>query len=556
MVVYDGFDRQFVLERAAQYRDQLERYQQGRLSEDEFKPLRLQNGWYIQRHAPMLRVAVPWGELAPRQLRMLAHIARKFDRGYAHLTTRQNLQFNWIALDASADVMDLLAQVDMHGIQTSGNCVRNITADPMAGIAPDEIFDVRPYAELIRQWSTVHPEFSFLPRKFKIAMNGAREDRAALQWHDIGLQAVTNDQGEPGFAFYVGGGMGRTPVVAPLIKSFVPVASLLTYLEAVLRVYNLFGRRDNIYKARIKILVRAQGDQFIQEVEREYLRIQDQDGEPHRISDAQLRAMQKHFVTPAGVSVKPDTVRDAKVLDAPGVFAHQLPGYVAVLAVVKGSGLFAGDITADQLDGLADLTQEFSAGEIRVTREQNFLFPWVRRENIASLQSGLKALGLNQVLADGIADVVCCPGGDFCALANARSIPVEQTIQLRLKERSDLSNLGSIDLNISGCINSCGHHHSGQIGILGVDKDGQEFYQIALGGSDGRKRNGPPRAGKIIGASFSAVQVPLVVEQLLEQFVQLRRPEEALAQVIERVGVEPFKDHVNQWRSEIEAQTL
>jgi sulfite reductase (NADPH) hemoprotein beta-component len=555
MLTYTEIDRRFILDRAAQYRDQLERWQAGSLSDDEFKPLRLQNGWYLQRHAPMLRVAIPWGQLSSRQLSQLAEIAREFDRGYGHLTTRQNLQFNWISVDRSADVLDRLAQVDMHGIQTSGNCVRNITSDPLAGIAPDELFDVRPYAELLRQWSSVHPEFSFLPRKFKIAMNGSAEDRCATRWHDIGMQAVVNHAGEYGFAFYVGGGMGRTPVIAPLLNAFVPAADLLHYTAAVLRAYNWFGRRDNIYKARIKILVKAQFTEFAQQVEAEFQAILQQDGAPHRITPNRLQPLIDQFTAPE-YALEPNAAARRAPSSAGEqtdylrfIASNRLPnryaGYCAVLICVKsqraGQLRVAGDLTADDMDAIANLAMRFSAGEIRVTKEQNLLLPWVKETQLAALYAELATLGLTEVLSESFGDMICCPGGDYCALANARSIPVAQAVQLKFVEQAKFKALGPIDFHLSGCINSCGHHHSGHIGILGVDKDGQEFYQISVGGSDGRRFSGPPQAGKVIGASVRAQEVPLVVEQILNTYLQNCDGSESFIENVRRLGAEHYK---------------
>ncbi len=562
MITYTDFDRQFIRQRAAQFRSQLNRWQSGQLSEDEFKPLRLQNGWYVQRHAPMLRVAVPWGELSSRQLRVLATIAREFDRGYAHLTTRQNLQYNWIPLDRSADVMDLLASVDMHGIQTSGNCVRNITCDPLAGIAPDELFDVRPYAEVVRQWSSLHPEFSFLPRKFKIAMSGASEDRAALRWHDIGVQAVVNQMGEHGFTMFVGGGMGRTPVIAPVLRAFLPATDLLLYIEAVLRTYNAFGRRDNIYKARIKILVKAEGQHFIDQVEAEYKAIIEQDQAPERIDPEQIKNFAQQFLPPklptlvASTAVSVSASEQFEQFTDTNVQNHRVAGFKAVVVCVKGVERVAGDLTADQMDSVALLADEFSSGELRVLRDQNLLLPWVPEHQLPALFAALRTHGLTEVAADSASDLICCPGGDFCALANARSIPVAQTIQLRLRERVDYRELNHLDLHISGCINSCGHHHSGAIGVLGVDKDGQEFYQISVGGSDGRDANGTAQPGRVVGPSFAASEVPAVVNALLDTYRANQTNDERFIQTVRRIGSDPFKLAAQQVRRETEQTAL
>ncbi|NBT55707.1 MAG: nitrite/sulfite reductase, partial [Betaproteobacteria bacterium] len=541
MYQYTDFDRQFVRQRAAQYRDQLQRNLAGKLSDDDFKPLRLQNGWYVQRYAPMLRVAVPYGELCSAQLRVLATIARDYDQpqpqvyqtasraqaklgtahlptGYAHFTTRQNAQFNWIPLAKSADVMDLLASVDMHGIQTSGNCIRNITSDERAGIAVDEIVDPRPFCEILRQWSTLHPEFAFLPRKFKIAVSGAREDRAATAWHDVGLHVLRSAQGEVGFKVLVGGGMGRTPVIASTIRAFLPWNQILNYLEAVVRVYNRWGRRDNIYKARIKILVKAEGQRFTDEVEAEYQQILTHDGAPHTITQAELDRVSASFVQPALHSERADTAHKmADILRAAGeddvefgrwlqqnVAPHKNPDLRAVTLSLKRLGQAPGDATADQLDRAADLADQFSAGEARVTHDQNLLLPWVRCDQLPELWRAARQHGFARANIRLLTDMIACPGGDFCALANARSIPIAEAITERYQDMDELHDLGEIDLHISGCINSCGHHHSGHIGILGVDKDGREWYQVSLGGSDGSALSGAAGAGKIVGPSFGA----------------------------------------------------
>ena len=578
-----AFDRAFVRSRAAQYRDQLERNLKGELLDDEFRPLRLQNGWYIQRFAPMLRIAVPYGEIASRQLRVLATIARDYDvkenneldkanpglsdldslpAHVGHFTTRQNVQFNWIPLKRSADVMDLLASVDMHGIQTSGNCIRNITSDERSGIAIDEVVDPRPYCEIIRQWSSLHPEFAFLPRKFKIAVHGAQEDRAATFWHDVGLVARKNDQGEVGFQVLVGGGMGRTPVVASVIREFLPWNQVLNYIEAVVRVYNRWGRRDNLYKARIKILVKAEGQRFKDEVEAEYVAIVENDGGPHTISQAELDRVSASFVPPA---LKDDTPVDAQVNDIlqqgaqvdvayqrwlqQNVAAHKNPALRAVTLSFKRPGYSPGDATAEQLDLAADLADRFSAGEARVTHDQNLLLPWVKASDLPALYQQAKQAGLARSHVRLLTDMIACPGGDFCALANARSLPIAAAITERYQDMDELHDLGEIDLHISGCINSCGHHHSGHIGILGVDKDGKEWYQITLGGSDGSTLSGAPVAGKVIGPSFAAAEVATVVEALLDTYADQRHSGETFVQAVRRLGLEPFKAAANAVRS-------
>jgi sulfite reductase (NADPH) hemoprotein beta-component len=562
MYTYADFDRRFVRARAAQYRDQLERHMSGELSAEDFRPLRLQNGWYLQRHAPMLRVAIPYGVLSATQLRQLARIAREHDRqdagqptergGFGHFTTRQNIQFNWIPLERSADVMDLLAEVDMHGIQTSGNCIRNITTDALAGVAPDEVVDPRPWCEILRQWSTLHPEFAFLPRKFKIAVSGAREDRAAIGWHDIGLQIERDAAGEVGFRVFVGGGMGRTPVIATQVADFVPWPDLLLFLEAVLRVYNRFGRRDNIYKARIKILVRSEGEAFIQAVHDEYRAIAAQ-GEgwvAKPLSTALRDRIAAHFAAPAAAVPLPDPPAQPGWQAAPPAFghwrarnvqAHRLPGWRAVTLSLKRAGLPPGDVTADQMDAVAQLAERFSLGELRVGHDQNLVLPWVRASDLLALWEAATDLGLARASVGLLTDMIACPGGDLCALANARSLPIAAAIMERWADLDELHDIGDVDLHISGCINSCGHHHSGHIGILGVDKDGSEWYQITLGGSDGSVRSGPAGAGRVIGPAFAADEVPDALEAVIETYRQRRQPGETFVDAVRRLGVAPFR---------------
>lgn len=554
MYQYTDFDRQFVHARAAQFRDQLERNLAGKLGDDEFRPLRLQNGWYIQRHAPMLRIAVPYGEISARQLRALGRIARDYDRGYGHFTTRQNLQFNWIPLARSADVMDALAAVDMHGIQTSGNCIRNITSDALAGIAPDEIVDPRPYCEILRQWSTLHPEFAFLPRKFKIAVSGAREDRAATAWHDIGLHLVKNAAGEVGFKVLVGGGMGRTPVIGALASEFVPWQQILLYIEAIVRVYNRYGRRDNLYKARIKILVKAEGQKFFDAVAEEFAHIlrDDVDGAAHTIPQAELERVKKSFVLPASIS-EAGAPPAAPAETAPAfrrwlernVHAHRLSGYRAVTLSLKRAGQAPGDVTADQMDAAADIAERYSHGELRVTHDQNLVLPWVREADLVALWKAAKEASFASPNIGLFTDMIACPGGDFCGLANARSIPVAAEITERYGDLDELYDIGDIDLHISGCINSCGHHHSGHIGILGVDKDGKEWYQVSLGGSDGSTLSGPSVPGKVIGPSFAADEVADAVEAVIETYKRQRSAGERFIDTVRRVGIEPFKGPAN-----------
>ena len=589
MYQYTEFDRQFVKLRAAQHRDQLERWQKGQLTDEEFRPLRLQNGWYVQRYAPMLRVAVPYGEISSKQLSVLATIAKDYDqpdkeifskaqaqqdllpgksprliKGYGHFTTRQNVQFNWIPLDQSADVMDLLATVDMHGIQTSGNCIRNITTDELAGVAIDEVVDPRPYAEILRQWSTLHPEFAFLPRKFKIAITGATEDRAAIGWHDVGLQLVKNAQGEVGFKVWVGGGMGRTPVIGTLVREFLPWQHIMNFLEAVVRVYNRWGRRDNLYKARIKILVKAEGQRYIDEVEAEFKEIVNTDGGPHTISQAEFDRVAACFVEPpAPANAQATADSSANLNDAAfqrwlkqNVVPHKNPALRAVSLSFKRLGLAPGDATAEQLQASAQLVAKYSRGEARVTHSQNLLLPWVPECQLFDLWQEAKALGLASPNIGLLNDMIACPGGDYCALANARAIPVAAAISERYQDLDELDDLGPIDLHISGCINSCGHHHSGHIGILGVDKDGKEWYQVTLGGSDGSDLSGPAGAGKVVGPSFSAAEVPEVIEAVINKYLELRAPTnnnpngraEYFIETLRRVGQDSFKAAANSAR--------
>jgi sulfite reductase (NADPH) hemoprotein beta-component len=556
MYQYTDFDRQFVHARAAQFRDQLERNLAGTLGDEEFRPLRLQNGWYVQRHAPMLRVAVPYGELSSRQLRQLSGIARDFDRGWGHFTTRQNLQFNWIPLPKAADVMDRLAAVDMHGIQTSGNCIRNITSDALAGIAPDEAVDPRPYCEILRQWSTLHPEFAFLPRKFKIAVTGATEDRAAIAWHDIGLQLLKNATGEVGFRVLVGGGMGRTPVIASEINAFVPWQQILVYLEAIVRVYNRYGRRDNAYK----ILVRAEGQKFFDAVNREFEAIlsRDTDGDAHLIPQAEFDRVAACFVRPPAVQPLAEPAELATLTGASvayqrwlqrNVHAHQVPGWRAVTLSVKRPGQPPGDVTAEQMDAAADIADHYSQGELRVTHDQNLLLPWVRAADLPAVFDAAKAAGYAMPNIGLVTDMIACPGGDYCALANARSIPVAAELTERFDDLDAVFDLGDIDLHISGCINSCGHHHSGHIGILGVDKDGTEWYQVTLGGSDGSGHAPVATPGKVIGPSFAASEVVDAVEAILEVYRAQRAANEKFVDTVKRLGLDPFKAAANAQRT-------
>ncbi|MEO8154673.1 MAG: nitrite/sulfite reductase [Rhizobacter sp.] len=560
MYQYTSFDTQFVKQRAAQFRDQLERNLSGKLPDDEFRALRLQNGWYIQRHAPMLRVAVPYGELSSTQLRTLARIAREFDRGYGHFTTRQNLQYNWIPLVKSADVMDALAAVSMHGIQTSGNCIRNITSDCFAGVAADEIVDPRPYCEIMRQWSTLHPEFAHLPRKFKIAVSGAREDRAAIAWHDIGLQLLKNEQGDIGFKVLVGGGMGRTPVIGTVISEFLPWQNILVFIEAIVRVYNRYGRRDNLYKARIKILVKAEGQKFIDAVAQDYKNIleRDLDGSAHIITQAEFDRVASNFQLPRGVApilnsklqVPVDAPESFKRWTERNVHAHQLSGYRAVTLSLKRTGQAPGDATDSQMELAADLSDQFSSGELRVSHDQNLVLPWVKESDLFALWEGARAASFATPNIGLLSDMIACPGGDFCALANARSIPIAADIAERFDDIDELYDIGDIDLHISGCINSCGHHHTGHIGILGVDKDGKEWYQVSLGGLDGSALSGHASTpGKVIGPSFAADEVADVIEAVLDTYRQQRTAaSERFIDTVKRIGLDAFKLAANAQR--------
>ncbi len=556
MYRYTESDRQFVRARAAQYRDQLKRHLAGELGGEEFRPLRLQNGWYVQRHAPMLRVAVPYGELSSTQLRQLARIAREFDLqdagtatergGFGHFTTRQNLQFNWIPLERSADVMELLAAVDMHGIQTSGNCIRNTTSDAFAGIAPDEEVDPRPYCELLRQWSTLHPEFAFLPRKFKIAVTGAREDRAATDWHDIGLRLHRNAAGEVGFRVAVGGGMGRTPVIATPFRDFVPWQQILVYIEAVVRVYNLYGRRDNMYKARIKILVKAEGQRFVDAVNREFEALLADPATPV-LPESELARVAAGFVDPVTAEAPPAARPAGDALPAytrwlqRNVHPHRLAGYRAVTLSLKRAGLPPGDVTADQMDAAAALAERYSQGELRVSHDQNLLLPWVPESELRALWLQAREDGFATPNIGLLTDMIACPGGDLCALANARSIPIAAAIAERFDDLDELHDIGDIDLHISGCINSCGHHHSGHIGILGVDKDGSEWYQVTVAGADGSALSGPALAGKVIGPSFAADEVPDVIEAVIGTYLRERQLGERFIDTSRRLGPLPFR---------------
>ena len=551
MYKYDRYDQTIVAERVAQFRDQTRRFLSGELSEDEFRPLRLRNGLYIQRLAPMLRVAIPYGLLSSTQLRKLAEIARKYDRGYAHFSTRQNIQYNWPRLEDVPDILAELASVEMHAIQTSGNDIRNTTTDQFSGIARDEIVNPRPVCEIIRQWSTFHPEFAYLPRKFKIAVNGAHEDRAGTLVHDIGVHILKNEAGDWGFRILAGGGLGRTPVIGHVIRGWLPRAELLNYLDAILRVYNRYGRRDNIFKARIKILVRELTPEvFTQQVEEEWAHLQ---GGPATIPDEEFERMAAFFAPPAYETLAAECkalreqIADSKPFSnwvKRNTFAHKVPGYMAVTLSLKKTGVPPGDATDTQMDAVADLADRYSFGEIRVSHEQNLILADVRQTDLYAVWERAREIGFATPNVGTLTNIICCPGGDFCSLANAKSIPVAEAIQRRIDERVDaldyLYDIGELDLNISGCINACGHHHIGHIGVLGVDKNGEEWYQVTIGGSQGLDA----ALGKVIGPSFSREEMPDVVERLLETYVHQRHPDERFLDTVRRVGIEPFKLNV------------
>ena len=547
MYIYDNYDQQIVEDRVRQFRDQTRRYFAGELTEDEYLPLRLQNGLYIQRHAPMLRIAVPYGLLSSKQLRKLAEITRKYDKGYAHITTRTNVQLNWPALEHVPDILEELASVQMHAIQTSGNCIRNTTTDQFAGVARDESVDPRPWCEIIRQWSTFHPEFARLPRKFKIAVNGCANDRAAIEVHDIGLEAVHNDAGELGFRVLVGGGLGRTPIVGSCINEFLPWQHLLSYLESILRVYNRFGRRDNKFKARIKILVKALTPEvFAQRVAEEWAHLKDG---PITLTEAEVQRVAKHFTDPPYLELS-DQEQALAELDAqhPGfarwrnriVVAHKKAGYAAVTLSLKKTGIAPGDVTEKQLDKIADLADQYSFSEVRNTHEQNMVLADVEQRKLFELWEILREHGFATPNIGLLSDIICCPGGDFCALANAKSIPVAEAIQERFDNLDYLFDIGDLDLNISGCMNACGHHHIGHIGILGVDKKGEEFYQVSLGGSSGRETS----LGKILGPSFAQDAMPDVISKLIDVYIEQRTEEELFIDTYKRIGIDKFKERV------------
>lgn len=548
MYRYDSYDQTLVDERVNQFRDQMDRYLAGKLGEEEFRPVRLQNGLYIQRHAPMLRIAIPYGMLSSHQLRALAAITRRYDRGYGHFTTRQNLQLNWPALEDVPDILADLAKVQMHAIQTSGNCIRNTTSDQFAGIAKDEVVDPRPWCELIRQWSTLHPEFAYLPRKFKIAVTGATEDRAAIHVHDIGLRLWLNDSGELRFRVLAGGGMGRTPMIGEVVREDLPWQHLLTYLEAIVRVYNQFGRRDNKFKARIKILVKALGvEEFSRRVEAEWAHLKDGS---QTLTQEVVDAARAHFPEPERRPVADSAIVAYEQLRKENrafarfvtnnVMDHKVPGYKAVTLSLKRREHAPGDVTADQMEAVANLAETFGFGELRVTHEQNLVLSDVPVDEIEALWHQLEALGMANPTVGTLNDIVCCPGGDYCSLANAVSIPIAQAIQERFDDLDYLYDLGPIDLNISGCMNACGHHHVGNIGILGVDKKGEEYYQISLGGN----ADDDVSLGKILGPSFYREDVPGVIDKVLQVYVEKRLADERFLDTYRRIGHQPFKERV------------
>ncbi len=545
MYRYDEFDHAFVQERVSQFSDQVRRRLSGELTEEQFKPLRLMNGLYLQLHAYMLRVAIPYGTLSARQLRKLAHIARRYDKGYGHFTTRQNIQYNWPKLEETPEILQELAEVEMHAIQTSGNCIRNVTADPFAGAAADEIADSRVTAEVIRQWSSLHPEFSFLPRKFKIAVTAAEEDRAAVKVHDIGLYLRRNEAGETGFEVVVGGGQGRTPVIGKTIRKFLPEPYLLSYLEAILRVYNLLGRRDNLYKARIKILVDQVGvEAFTRMVEEEWLHTRETAVD---LPVAEVERIAAYFAPPPFAALE-DSSPDFELHRAAerafdlwvraNVSDHKVPGYAIASISLKPSGGIPGDATAEQMEAVAELAERHSFGEIRVTHKQNLVLPHVRKAELYAVWQGLKAAELAAPNIGLLSDIIACPGLDYCNLANARSIPISQEISRRFDNLRRLHDLGPISLNISGCINACGHHHVANIGILGVDKKGEEFYQITLGGSSTEDA----AIGKIVGPAFSGAQVPGAIQDIVDTYLAQRRGRETFVETYRRVGLAPFKE--------------
>ena len=553
MYKYDEIDQQIVNERVAQYRDQTRRFLAGELTDEEFRPLRLQNGLYIQRHAPMLRIAVPYGMLSSKQLHKLGDISAKYDRNYGHFSTRQNLQLNWPKLEDTPDILAELATVEMHAIQTSGNCIRNITTDQFAGVAPDEIIDPRAMAEIMRQWSTFHPEFALLPRKFKIAVSGTEQDRAVVQMHDIGMEFYKDANNQMAIKVWVGGGLGRTPILGSVIREHLEWQHALTYCEAIVRVYNLHGRRDNAFKARIKILVKALGiEEFKTQVEAEWAHLK---SAPNTITEAELARVSQYFeAMPYETLPAHDASFDAAVASSPAfaawvkrcVHPHKKPGYRAVTLSLKPHGKAPGDATSEQMHIVADLAKAYSFGELRVSHEQNLILADVKLSDLFTVWGKARAAGLATPNIGLLTDIICCPGGDFCSLANAKSIPIAEAIQMQFDNLDYLHDIGEIELNISGCMNACGHHHVGHIGILGVDKDGSEWYQVSIGGKQGNDAS----LGSVIGPSFSAEEMPVVVQKLIDVYVQERTPEERFIDTVRRLGVAPFKAHVYADKSE------
>ena len=551
MYKYDAIDQQLVSQRVDQFRDQVRRWKAGELTDDEFRPLRLQNGLYIQRHAPMFRIAVPYGMMNSAQLRTLAQVARQYDRGYGHFTTRHNLQLNWPKIEDVPEILAELAKVEMHAIQTSGNCLRNITTDQFAGVAADELIDPRPLAEILRQWTTFHPEFAFLPRKFKIAISGTQEDRAVTWFHDIGLQ-LQQHNGETGFRVIVGGGLGRTPIRGQVVREFLPWQHILTYCEAILRVYNRFGRRDNAYKARIKILVQSLGvEAFAEQVEAEWAH--GKDG-PATLTQAEFDRVAAHFGAPAYETLAPLDPGFAEKIEAEKPFrnwvdrnthAHKVTGYVAVTLSLKKHGIAPGDITSEQMIAVAELADQYSFGELRISHEQNVILADVKQSDLHALWHKARIAGLATPNVGLLTGIICCPGGDFCDLANAKSIPIANAIQARFDDLDYLFDIGEIDLNISGCMNACGHHHVGHIGVLGVDKNNDEFYQVTLGGRQGNDA----RLGKVIGPSFAADEMPDVVDKIIQVYLEHRHVEERFLDTFDRIGIDPFKNRVYEGRA-------
>jgi sulfite reductase (NADPH) hemoprotein beta-component len=547
MYKYDAIDQQLVDERVAQYRDQTRRYLAGELSDEEFRPLRLQNGLYIQRHAPMLRIAVPYGMLSSRQLRKLGDITKKYDKDYGHFSTRQNLQLNWPKLEDVPEILAELATVEMHAIQTSGNCIRNITTDQFAGVAPDEVVDPRAMAEVMRQWSTFHPEFALLPRKFKIAVSGTKEDRAVVQMHDIGMEFYQDNANKLAIKVWVGGGLGRTPILGTVIEEHLEWQHALTYCEAIIRVYNIHGRRDNSYKARIKILVKALGiEAFKKQVEAEWAHLKDG---PNTITEAELNRVSKHF-EPMSYTGLPahDASFDSAIASNPAfaawakrcVHAHKISGYRAVTLSLKPHGKAPGDITSTQMHVVADLADAYSFGELRASHEQNLILADVKLSDLYAVWEKARAAGLATPNIGLLTDIICCPGGDFCSLANAKSIPIAEAIQMQFDNLDYLHDIGELELNISGCMNACGHHHIGHIGILGVDKDSEEWYQVSIGGKQGNDAS----LGSVIGPSFAAEEMPNVIQKLIDVYINERTDEERFIDTARRLGLEPFKANV------------